>query len=587
MAAKAKAKATAKGRAKVSRVRRQQVSVANTRQQMRHDAVRSLNALATELQLERVQVHLKGLISSEPKVDRLIRLLEPRCQTALLAGRLRDAVKLWKDNGGALSQPMTDAAADPNVPDNCNEADESEVPLLPRHRVLQPGYILKSKAFMLTFNSDTFTRDTWESFESWVKRKRKELGARAWAACIEVSVHSEATQHGPRCHLHCYLYWTDGVGLFRRNLDDLQFEDIKPRVDKCVAQKKVTPRQAACHGLWYVTVKKLGTEESSTNYQPGISYKPSRAWLDSLYEEGKVTHVQYMDLSKQFPLGYAARKRDCQELLREEHQAAVEDLIQKELKDLKAAGFWKSPRPFAEVDQFLDAHTGQARDRRPIFAIIGGTQTGKSLLGASVLGKLADVHGLPGYLEITVEDDEHFDMSEFRVDKRAGVLLDGVGDVRVLKRQRETLQGRPKQIKGGRSATMVYSYSYTLCRRGVVATFDLSASNLHLFKTDHWLSDPRNVIQLHLTSPAWETGAAASSHTMSRTEQMRSWTVAETGRFLEERDLAGPAELARVSGVNGTDLFHLSTNELSHDVRLSPLAARKVAAARDAFLQGL
>ena len=35
----------------------------------------------------------------------------------------------------------------------------------------------------------------------------------------------------------------------------------------------------------------------------------------------------------------------------------------------------------------------------------------------------------------------------------------------------------------------------------VVATFDLSASNLHLFKTDHWLSDPRNVIQLHLTSP--------------------------------------------------------------------------------------
>ena len=73
---------------------------------------------------------------------------------------------------------------------------------------------------------------------------------------------------------------------------------------------------------------------------------------------------------------------------------------------------------------------------------------------------------------------------------------------------------------------------------------------------------------------------------MSRTEQMRSWTVAETGRFLEERDLAGPAELARVSGVNGTDLVHLSTNELSHDVRFSPLAARKVAAAKDLFLQG-
>ena len=105
---------------------------------------------------------------------------------------------------------------------------------------------------------------------------------------------------------------------------------------------------------------------------------------------------------------------------------------------------------------------------------------------------------------------------------------------------------------------MLYSYTYTLCRRGVVATFDLSASNLHLFKTDHWLSDPRNVIQLHLTSPAWETGVSASSHMMSRTDQMHAWTVSETGRFLEEHDLAGPAELARVSGVNGADLVQLS-----------------------------
>ena len=159
--------------------------------------------------------------------------------------------------------------------------------------------------------------------------------------------------------------------------------------------------------------------------------------------------------------------------------------------------------------------------------------------------------------------------------------------MQILERNRETLQGRPKPIKDGRSATMVYSYTYTLCRRGVVATFDLSARNLHLFKTDHWLKDPRNVIQLHLASPAWQTGVAASSQMMSRTEQMRSWTVAETGRFLEEHDLEGPAELTRVSGVNGADLLQLSINELSHDIRLTPFAARKVGAARDEFLRGL
>ena len=34
---------------------------------------------------------------------------------------------------------------------------------------------------------------------------------------------------------------------------------------------------------------------------------------------------------------------------------------------------------------------------------------------------------------------------------------------------------------------MVYSYKYTLARRAIVATFDLSAENLDLFESDHWL----------------------------------------------------------------------------------------------------
>ena len=166
------------------------------------------------------------------------------------------------------------------------------------------------------------------------------------------------------------------------------------------------------------------------------------------------------------------------------------------------------------------------------------------------------------------------------------LLLDGVGDVEVLRRARETLQGRPKTIKGGRSTTMVYAYTYTLCRRAVVATFDLSARNLSLFKFDHWLADPRKVIQLHLTSPAWEADADAHRAPTSRAEQMRSWTVAETARFLEGHDLAGPAELMRRSGVNGADLLLLPQREFCTDVLLTPLAARKVVAARDAFVSG-
>ena len=45
---------------------------------------------------------------------------------------------------------------------------------------------------------------------------------------------------------------------------------------------------------------------------------------------------------------------------------------------------------------------------------------------------------------------------------------------------------------------MIYSYKYTLARRAVVATLDLSAKNLSALKADHWLQNPLNVVQMHL-----------------------------------------------------------------------------------------
>ena len=63
-------------------------------------------------------------------------------------------------------------------------------------------------------------------------------------------------------------------------------------------------------------------------------------------------------------------------------------------------------------------------------------------------------------------------------------------------------KGRAKKCRGGKSATMMYAYAFTLCRRAVVVTLDLSARNLHMFTTDHWLSNPLNVLVLRLTAPA-------------------------------------------------------------------------------------
>ena len=95
------------------------------------------------------------------------------------------------------------------------------------------------------------------------------------------------------------------------------------------------------------------------------------------------------------------------------------------------------------------------------------------------------------------------DVQDYNLEQHIGVLFDGVGDVQMLFKNRESLQGRPKASKGGKSATGMYSFPYTFASRAVIATFDLGAKNLHMFETNHWLSNPKNVIVCRLTEKAF------------------------------------------------------------------------------------
>ena len=112
------------------------------------------------------------------------------------------------------------------------------------------------------------------------------------------------------------------------------------------------------------------------------------------------------------------------------------------------------------IDMFVASFTGAPMLRRPMLAIVGGTNLGKSILAADVLNSVAVAMGLDDFLGITVEGDDVLDLGEFDHSKEGGVLLDGVGDVMFLKKNREVLQGWPKKCKGGKSATM-YSYPFT------------------------------------------------------------------------------------------------------------------------------
>ena len=125
---------------------------------------------------------------------------------------------------------------------------------------------------------------------------------------------------------------------------------------------------------------------------------------------------------------------------------------------------------------------------------------------------------------------------------------------------------------------MMYSYPFTLCRRAVVATMDLSAKNIHMFATDHWLSNSQNVLLLRLDAPAWVADgvAAASPH-----RPMEAWTVEEVATWLEGLDMAGPAAHFRSQGVSGKDMVEFQSHQdLSRDLGVTAFLARKVFALR-------
>ena len=442
---------------------------------------------------------------------------------------------------------------------------------------------------MLTYNSRSFTLETWVPFRAFVVSLRARFGARAWAACLEESLQARGSGSGPVYHVHAYLLWTDGVGLHQRALDDFYFENVRPRIDVCKGRMATTaPGAPALHGLWYVAMEKDGTKRADTNFPAGVFYKPLAAWLQSLYQDGKLCHQMYIHQSAaHFAVGHATRKRDADEALRDLREAGVADLVQQQLLDLKDAGLYKESRQFAEADEFVSLFA-QSAWRRPVLLIIGATNLGKSMLGARLLERVGETLCLQpaSFLEVTVEDDGYLDFSGLNVMKHCGVLLDGIGDVLLLKKNRETLQGRPKVLHGGRSQTMRYAYPFTLARRAVVATMDLSADNLHLLETDHWLADPRNVKVLRLTIEAWvgDGEAAALAPLLSPMQTMGRWRAADVRTFLKSHDLEGPAAVLFANGFAGNDFATVDVKTLTDDIRLSIFAARKVLAARDTFL---
>ena len=135
---------------------------------------------------------------------------------------------------------------------------------------------------------------------------------------------------------------------------------------------------AATQGLWYVAVVKLGTLSSDANYKAWYDYEPRLEWLRSLWSSRKLTHSMYEDYSRRLRFGHADRKRDLAELHADERQQAVRDHV----AGAMSAATLLPLRCFQQVEDFLDTFKITTLHRRPILALVGGTNLGKSILAA-------------------------------------------------------------------------------------------------------------------------------------------------------------------------------------------------------------
>ena len=129
---------------------------------------------------------------------------------------------------------------------------------------------------------------------------------------------------------------------------------------------------------------------------------------------------------------------------------------------------------------------------------------------------------------------------------------------------------------------MRFSYGYTLARRAVVATLDLSARNLHLFQTDHWLSNPKNVVQVWLHAEAWQTGSPVPPPP-SRLG-VSAWSVEALAAHLACADAEGLAQQLRNNSVTGADFKALTENDYINDLKLTRFAARKLVSLKGMLL---
>jgi hypothetical protein len=464
----------------------------NERRSGREQALKVFNTLASEHQLQ--------LLSMRASTNAIEELYKQLCQrvTQEQVKRLSDAREAFCSNGGAV----LDVALLPSHQQRGQDAPEDATGALEQHRtlVIKKNFRLRSKAFMLTFNSILFAAsfETWCAFVAWIMKKVTEYKARFYSAAMESSLSSVMPG---RVHLHVYFSWHSGIGIDHETTDgwcfDFKSSTIRPRVD--VYSENRGPSywiRAVQHGHFYVQVDKMGKIFWTSNYAAWeAGWVPEAQWVTSLWKKHKISTDTYLALSLQLRDQHDRRKVMAEVVMADTSQAAHQ-----EESDLALFLIGRTAKPFKplpDVVQEWRLQYAEALDRYKLLVLFGPSRTGKSRLGRALY---ADT------LVVDVQHAEHPDLRGYIRGRDTAILLDEASSPQFIVDNKKLLQAHIDGAKLGQSSTQKFSYEIFLWRTPIIVTTNNYDYSKFSEADTNWIES--NCMAVHVSTPVWQVSGS-------------------------------------------------------------------------------
>lgn len=456
-------------------------------------AIRAFNALASEFEVEEVVSRATGAQVRDLYVSVCKAVPGERAE------EVADARRQWCTNGGEDLDESLLPDAGPSCDDDDDDLPDGQPPL-EKHRYLSAAvgrqFRLKSKAFMLTFNSSAFDQVSpdklFESFREWVIERAAKYGATSWSATAELA---------SRTHLHAYFSWQGpgASGIDHQTTSAWRFQDIKPRVDVNSDNRGLWQwLRSAQHGHFYVSVMKEGTLHADTNYAPwSADWVPEASWVTSLWKEHKLSHSAYLELSAKLRDGHDRRKACVDAVVNYESATAhAEEKLEARKRITKKA---KPFKPLSDKIQKWRAQYTVDEERYNMLVLFGRSRTGKSRLGRSLFGEDTT-------LVVDVQHAQHPDLRTHNRKKHNAVLFDEVASPVFVVSNKKVLQAHVDGAILGQSATQLYTYEVFLWKTPLMLTTNCWEYADFSDADKDWIE--ANCVAVHIDSPVWEEPAS-------------------------------------------------------------------------------